>query len=463
MKMDVKSLYVGALYAICGCCGFSPAAFAEPVASPLIDAGYVAPMLSYVVPIGNSDLDADLGGSLFFGHRRGKYAIEIGGLYSKLSGTELQGFVIDGLLFPFSSLPNLYGVLGFGSINYRIYPTVSQQHGYPGVEGTNAHTITGEVGAGYIFPISFETYEFGIRVEARYRYGHRDRELNRRYVDLDMPRSLEDALINVGLQLPLSRKLPPPPPPAPAVVVAPQPPADSDGDGVPDDLDQCPGTPAGTQVDEKGCPLAPPCETPRAGEPVSLLGCKAGDVVVLRGVNFEFDKSKLTTNARTILDGVGDELKAHPSIAVEIAGHTDAKGSDEYNQRLSLRRAESVRDYLTQAGIDAGRISVAGYGETQPVADNDSDEGREMNRRVELRITSGGAETAPAAAPVAADAAASAAPAAHDAGAMDGRAPVDAGAESVDGGAVDASAADGATPAPEATDAAPVDSMFTPN
>lgn len=456
MKTDVKNIYAGALYAIFGWCGFSTAAVAEPMESPLTDAGYVAPMLSYVVPIENSDLDADLGGSLFFGHRRGKYAIEIGGLYSKLSGTELQGFVIDGLLFPSSSLPNLYGVLGFGAINYRIYPTVSRQHGYPGVEGTNAHTITGEVGAGYIFPISFETYEFGIRVEARYRYGHRDRELNRRYVDLDMPRSLEDALINIGLQLPLSRKLPPPPPPEPAVVVAPQPPADSDGDGVPDDVDQCPDTPSGTKVDGRGCPLTPPCETPRAGEPISLLGCKAGDVVVLRGVNFEFDKSKLTTNARTILDGVGDGLKAHPSITVEIAGHTDAKGSDEYNQRLSLKRAESVRDYLTQAGIDAGRIAVAGYGETQPVADNDSDEGSEMNRRVELRITSGGAETAS----VAADAAV---PAAHEAGAMDALAPAEPAAAGVEGGAADAAASDGATPASDATDAAPVDSMFTPN
>ncbi|SEP85683.1 Outer membrane protein OmpA [Solimonas aquatica] len=185
---------------------------------------------------------------------------------------------------------------------------------------------------------------------------------------------------------------PPPPPAAPVAVVAPPPPPppacsdekDNDGDG---------------QVDypaDKGCTSAQdndetdPCLPSMAGQKISLAGCGAGDVIVLRGVNFEFDKDRLALNAKTILDGVADELKAHPDITVEVDGHTDAKGSDAYNEDLSQRRAEAVVRYLTQAGVDASRMSAKGFGESHPIADNDTDEGREQNRRVELKIMSGG-------------------------------------------------------------------------
>ena len=207
-----------------------------------------------------------------------------------------------------------------------------------------------------------------------------------------------------------SKPKPPPPPvePAPAAVVAPPP--DADGDGVPDERDQCPNTPAGTQVDDKGCPLAPPCKTPEAGERVSLAGCGTGDVIVLRGVNFEFDKSRLTQNAKIILDGVADELVANPQIKIELSGHTDAKGSDEYNQKLSESRARSVLQYLSEKGVASDRMTAAGYGESKPIADNETDEGRELNRRVELRVVgtdavatgAGDVATVPAAEPAAA-------------------------------------------------------------
>ncbi|MDB5971628.1 MAG: OmpA family protein [Hydrocarboniphaga sp.] len=184
-------------------------------------------------------------------------------------------------------------------------------------------------------------------------------------------------------------------PPAPAVVAVAPPPPDTDGDGVIDDLDKCPGTPLGTPVDDKGCPLPPPpppCKAPQAGERVSLAGCGTGDVIVLRGVNFEFDKARLTPNAKLILDSVGDELVANPQINVELGGHTDSKGSDEYNQVLSDKRANSVVQYLVGRGVDSSRMTAVGYGETQPVADNDTDEGRELNRRVELKIVGASAD-----------------------------------------------------------------------
>lgn len=110
-----------------------------------------------------------------------------------------------------------------------------------------------------------------------------------------------------------------------------------------------------------------------------------GPPEVLHGVNFDFDSARLTPNAKTVLRGVADRLLAHSDTEVEIAGHTDSKGSDQYNQALSERRAESVRDFLIDLGIDPGRLQARGYGDTRPVDSNASEEGRERNRRIEMR------------------------------------------------------------------------------
>src|SRR3546814_20751200 len=99
---------------------------------------------------------------------------------------------------------------------------------------------------------------------------------------------------------------------------------------------------SGTQVNDVGCPLPPPCKPPEAGQRVDLSGCAVGDTIVLHGVNFEFDKAKLTINAQTILDGVADALVAAPDVRVAVDGHTDSTGSDDYNQKLSETRPQSV-------------------------------------------------------------------------------------------------------------------------
>ena len=108
--------------------------------------------------------------------------------------------------------------------------------------------------------------------------------------------------------------------------------------------------------------------------------------IVLRGVNFDFDKSNIRADARPVLDEAIRVLQTEGGIAVIAEGHTDAKGTDAYNQRLSERRAASVRDYLVKGGISASRIRTVGYGESRPVATNATDEGRAQNRRVELKI-----------------------------------------------------------------------------
>lgn len=207
-----------------------------------------------------------------------------------------------------------------------------------------------------------------------------------------------DTQVGIGAQFNLSAT--PPPAPAPVEPVAPPPVLDTDGDGVPDDRDLCPGTPPGTAVDARGCPLPPPdsdgdgvpdnadaCpDTPR-GLQVDARGCAIkAQVLVLRDINFEFNKSVLTTDARLALDKIAAGLRGQPTMEVRIEGHTDSVGSDAYNLRLSKARAEAVRTYLMQRGIATNRMTSEGYGESKPVADNNTEEGRAMNRRVEFKV-----------------------------------------------------------------------------
>jgi outer membrane protein OmpA-like peptidoglycan-associated protein len=108
--------------------------------------------------------------------------------------------------------------------------------------------------------------------------------------------------------------------------------------------------------------------------------------IVLRGVNFDFDRSNIRADARPVLDEAIATLKQEGTVAIVAEGHTDSDGSDEYNEALSFRRADSVRDYLVAGGIAANRITVEGHGESKPVASNQTADGRAQNRRVELRI-----------------------------------------------------------------------------
>lgn len=163
-------------------------------------------------------------------------------------------------------------------------------------------------------------------------------------------------------------------------------PNDSDGDGVPDDQDECPNTPAGAKVLANGCALKGDCRTPRPGEEVDQNGCAIDQVFILRGVNFEFDSDRLTPEAKEILKQVAQTLQAYPDVNVEIAGHTDSIGTDAYNLGLSEKRSIAVKSFLSGQGVNAGRMTPNGYGESQPIDSNETEEGRAKNRRVELRV-----------------------------------------------------------------------------
>lgn len=117
---------------------------------------------------------------------------------------------------------------------------------------------------------------------------------------------------------------------------------------------------------------------------------RRGDDIVLNmpsEVTFAFDSSDLTPNARNALNDVAAVLQQYPDTLVNIAGHTDSTGDAGYNQRLSERRAESVGGYLSQAGVARNRLNMRGYGENQPVASNDTEQGRAQNRRVEITLS----------------------------------------------------------------------------
>ena len=145
--------------------------------------------------------------------------------------------------------------------------------------------------------------------------------------------------------------------------------SDKDNDGVIDKEDNCP-TVAGP-ASNKGCPV-------KKVEEVMTFA--------MQNVRFETNSNQLLQNSYAVLDEVANVLLQYPNYKVSISGHTDTKGAAAYNQALSERRAKSCAEYLISKGVAASRISTTGYGETQPIADNNTLEGQRMNRRVEFNI-----------------------------------------------------------------------------
>lgn len=134
---------------------------------------------------------------------------------------------------------------------------------------------------------------------------------------------------------------------------------DSDGDGVYDKYDECPDTPKGAIVDSRGC-------------------------WVVKGITFDYKKWDIKEEFNSNISNVVDILQKNPDMKIRIEGHTDNIGSMEYNIDLSQKRAQAVKDYLVGKGIDESRIFIMGFGYKMPIASNDTEEGRAMNRRAEI-------------------------------------------------------------------------------
>lgn len=134
---------------------------------------------------------------------------------------------------------------------------------------------------------------------------------------------------------------------------------------------------------------APPKPEPKPAPPVVEKvepPPKAPERIVLRGINFDFDKSNIKPEFAPVLDEAASILKRNPNVSVVVEGHCDAVGTDSYNQSLSERRAKSVQQYLTKKGI-TNRLEIKGFGESQPIATNKTADGRALNRRVEFKVS----------------------------------------------------------------------------
>jgi outer membrane protein OmpA-like peptidoglycan-associated protein len=183
---------------------------------------------------------------------------------------------------------------------------------------------------------------------------------------------------------------------------------DDDGDGVPNHQDQCPAEAAGLMPDpqRKGCPApdrdhdfvpdavdacpdkpGAPNDDPKKNGCPGLVLIEAGQIHINRPVFFATDKDTILKKSFPVLKAVGDALKSTPGVRkVSIEGHTDDRGNADHNLELSQRRADSVRAWLIEHGIEAERLEAKGYGSTQPIRTNKTNKGRAENRRVQFTI-----------------------------------------------------------------------------
>lgn len=298
-----------------------------------------------------------------------KWGLEFGSFYHKFDSDAASPFAwrevgigLDSMYF--LSRDTLFAphfAAGFGGIKTKFRNT--------GEESTDVYA---DFGIGFTTYAGFlRTLDLGLRADARYRVVN---------PDIVGAQNFGETVVRIGLVLPLGDRpqdaaaAAAEPAPATAVAGSKDPSKDSDGDGVTDDKDACPGTARGLTVDVKGCPITPE---------------KAGPNRSFESVNFAYNKSDLTDYAKATLDNaasvIGDLVSKYPKLKVDVSGHTDWVGTDAYNQALSERRANSVKGYLERKGVDGKRINTFSYGESKPLATNDTDEGRAINRRAEIR------------------------------------------------------------------------------
>lgn len=160
---------------------------------------------------------------------------------------------------------------------------------------------------------------------------------------------------------------------------------DSDGDGVPDIHDKCPNTESGVRVDGAGCPLPQPKQIIEKEKVVVTQEDRKVVDEAIKDLQFDVNKSTIRPESYASLDRVA-ELLVNKNFSLKLAGNTDNTGNFQHNMALSKERAEAVKQYLVSKGANPSRIEAVGYGSTQPIATNDTPEGRQQNRRVEFTL-----------------------------------------------------------------------------
>lgn len=343
---------------------------------------YLNPMIQAVWVDDDRNADDNWGAQLGIGKALSEdWNVELNYAHSIHDGAlgndlRMQNVELDALrvFYRDSARTNPYLLGGIGWL-YKNYETTD-----------NSSAFAGSLGAGLLVHLAESadgSFTTNLRGEIKVRY-----ELN------SGGNTSVDYLAGLGLQFAWGR----PRPAAPAEpVVVPPPPADTDGDGVIDPQDRCPGTPPNSKVDAVGCELdsdgdgvldsADQCPGTLAGRRVDPRGCEIKKEIELRGVKFATDKADLLPESYPMLEDAIATLKKYPDLKIEVAGHTDDRGTAAHNQSLSQRRAETVEKYLKDGGV-TNELKAVGYGESQPLEDNATDAGRQANRRVVLKIIS---------------------------------------------------------------------------
>lgn len=340
----------------------------------------LTPTVGGVVPEGNLDLDDALSYGLRLGVNVEDYffdQIEAGIEHAPKIDVENTNLDIDATRFfiniikeyEVASRTSLYGLVGVGYERFSKELAGNENDGF------------GNYGIGIKYAL---TDALNLKVEARHA------------ITFDGDNNF---LYTLGLSFPFGSKAPKTssieatPYVAPTPVPAPSPAPDFDGDGVPDGYDKCPNTPKGAKVDAYGCEIdsdkdgvvdsKDECPNTPYGVKVDDVGCV--QTITLR-VMFDFDKATIKPEFMDKIEEVATFLKTHKGFNVKLEGHTDSKGSEAYNQKLSEARANAVAKALMSKGIANERISTEGFGEVKPIATNDTEEGRALNRRVEAKF-----------------------------------------------------------------------------
>jgi OOP family OmpA-OmpF porin len=343
---------------------------------------YVAPKAIYVDPDKDFHADSAIGGSFAVG----KVLSQAWDLELSYTDTrhdtdfgnklKLSGVALDlNRVFLRDSAVNPYIGVGINSIHSQKY-----------VNGKTGSDFGGSVQAGLLADL---TKDGALQINAE--IGERADDFKRNLADTYAALGLRFNFGGHAAAAPVVAPTPAPvaaPPPRPA---APPPPVDSDGDGVVDNLDKCPNTPAGARVDANGCELDSDkdgvvdrldrCPNTPIGTKVDAAGC---GITIRLAVLFDTNSATIKSDSYAELDNFVQFMKQVPTARGTLEGHTDNVGKDAYNLKLSQRRAESVQAYVVGKGIDASRIAAKGYGETKPIADNKTAEGRTENRRVQF-------------------------------------------------------------------------------
>jgi OOP family OmpA-OmpF porin len=316
---------------------------------------YVSPMFDWVLDRDGRNSNDGLGGSIYGGKFFDRhFAAELGyfhhwfdrsvanGRQWRENGAELSGLFFFNRTWPIQ--PFL-----IASVDY-VHTTRPDEVKGVDTRENDGDNFAAAAGAGLMLPFRVFGYPIGLRTDARMRWlkvGSKLLANTDHSTTANTDGEFMEPVLRVGLMIPIcahkvAAAAPPPPPPPPVRAAPPPPPP-------------------------------PPAEE----------GMKFEDV------NFPYNKSTLTDKAKASLDkdakSIGTMVQKNSKTAVEVSGHTDWIGSDAYNQALSERRAQSVKDYLVRKGVEGNRITTQAFGESKPVADNRTDEGRALNRRAEIR------------------------------------------------------------------------------